>query len=202
MKGFLGWLRIRGALVHLSSFALVVVAGRVLPDRAVRVPLRQDAAADAQLLLGCLLAVSLAGGLYPGLPEVEVSCPRPRFPERAAWLTGYTTLVGVLLTLLNLSGSAEVIGIAMRNFLLCAGVTLLAAVVAPRALAWLPAGALVAATWTFGTRDLSAQPRSWAVLFAPLSVANLALAAGAALLGAALWLVKDGRIWPDTDTER
>lgn len=191
--GLLVWLRTRGLAAQVVGAGLVVAASLALPVDPTTIPLRQNAAADLRCLVACVLALVLIPGLYPGLPEVERSCPRPRRSDRARWFVGVAA-AALLVLVTCFAADPWLRGVEVRNATLSAGIVLASAVLLPRVLAWYPLGVLLGATWLFGTVDRTATPRTWAVLFQGPTAASWALSVAAVALGGTLWMWRDGRV--------
>lgn len=188
------WLYARSRHVYTFLAVLLCTAliGLLAGPGLLGVPMRPATTLIYPLLAtlpGLALAASLTG---PG-PELERASPASAASLRIFWFAAITAL-STAVVVAALAESPPLTGVILRNHLLALGTTAVAAVVLPPAAAWLPMGLLVAANGIYGTVDMAATAKWWAVLQHPWNSPGAALTALAiGIAGPLLWMWRGSR---------
>lgn len=187
-------LRTRDGKSLLAGVIGFLVLAVLTPTELVSVPFRNQVTNQFPPLLACLPGVLLTVALYSPDPELERSSARPMPLIRAGLLAALLTGLGMAVFVAFLPNQ-ELGRIGLRNHLLISGISLVTAVLLPRALAWFPGAVYAGAVWLYGTVDLTGRPNAWALLLRPSTERwPWFVALSAFVLGSIVWTLRDGKV--------
>lgn len=185
-------LRSRSGAALTGALIVYLLLVGVVPSGLVEVPMRGQVSNQLLPLVACLPGLALTVSLYSSSWEMECASARSMIVVRACSLLVVET-VELAVVVIAQTPSSYFSAIALRNHLLITGIALFCGVLLPRTVAWAIPTGYVGATWLYGTIDLSGRPRPWALIMRdPAEQLPWVLAIACAVLGAVLWIWRDG----------
>lgn len=184
------WLYARSRNVYavLAILLCTAILGALASPELVNVPVRNTATTLIYPLLATVPGLALGASLASPCRELEKVSPISSTTLRATWISAIAA-VSAAVVFLSLGGGFGLSEVVLRNHLLALGLTAAAAIVLPPVAAWLPVGALVAANGIYGTIDMVATAKWWAVLQHPEdSPGALITALTIGIVGPLLWI--------------
>lgn len=159
-----GWLFVGcwGSRPLLVGAALTFVAWWLVPVQPVTVPARAGVASLLWPLVPVLIAAPLPSAALTAFADLEATATRARPGLRIRALALYWLLACVAIV----PGARFDGAIVLRNTAGLVGLALLAALLTPTSLSWLPVTVIPMAMWLLG-QDANRTTAGWAVLLAP-----------------------------------
>jgi hypothetical protein len=181
------WLFVRcwGSRPLATGAVLTVAAWWVVPIQPVTVPARSGVASLLWPLVPVLVAGALPSAALTAYGDLEATTARPRLGLRIRALGLYWVVVLAA----SVPGGRFDGAVVLRNSAGLVGVALLAALLVPTSLSWLPVTLIPMSMWLLG-QDADRATARWAVLLAAGGSISAAVTCSAlALIGSVGYLV-------------